>query len=91
MSQGFVNCKSLYRVNVSKSTSTLQVPLPKVKADRRPRSQTGMELEWGGRKGRQAWETERGINKRKGVNQAPSSTPTLPHRPPPKLEHCVQT
>lgn len=53
MSQGFVNCKSLYRVNVSESTSTLQVPVPKVKVDRRPRSQTGMEVEWGEeRKGR---------------------------------------
>lgn len=74
VSQGFVNCKSPPRVNVSKSMSTLQEPFPKMKADRRPRSQTGGKSQ--GMRGRQAWKAERRLNKGKGVN-------------PPTLDPCV--
>lgn len=68
MSQGFVNCKSPYRVNVSESTSTLQVPVPKVKAYR-PRSQTGMEVVGRGGAGVAGEEGKAGLGSRKRDKQ----------------------
>lgn len=41
---GTLTCKSLHLVNVLENVSILQVPFPKVKVDRRPRSQPEMEV-----------------------------------------------
>lgn len=68
VSQGFVNCKSLYTGCVSENVLILQVSFPKVRVDGWP--DLGQSWRWGeerNRKERKAWKTEIEISKGKWV------------------------
>lgn len=72
VSQGFV-CElwiTIYLVHILENVSFIEVSFPRLTVDRWPRSQTAIDVKMEGRrkkKGKEAWEVERRISKRKGI------------------------